>query len=264
MYSSIYLALAPAIFIATTCRGKFPANTALILRTRCTHLPGILKLCFERMLADFALYICTAVALHCEDFAPDKIESSVSKCSALQTATLATAEFCSAEIDTINQKCKSGDNTATCSCFAASKLFICQSFFEIESLVNRDCALVGQLLQGKQLQVKQLQVDQYTKATVHANEICKPEMNVIRATQAACDRTPSNDGPLPVSSKMCEILPDSTQAHQLSCDDLAAYLVFLRADKTLYAKSNCFSKVSALRSARAACAAEFIPEGESR
>ena len=123
---------------------------------------------------------------------------------------------------------------------------------EINNLINQDCAAVGQLLQVKQ----------HTKANIRVDEICKSELNVIRATQAACIRTPSNDGPSPVSSKICDILPDSTQAHLLPCDDLAAYLVFVRTDKTRYAKNNCFSKVSALRSARAACAAEFIPEGE--
>jgi len=191
--------------------------------------------------------VATSRALYCENFATGTIESSVSKCSALQTATIATAEYCSAEINVINQKCNSDDSTPTCSCFAASKLSFCQSLFEIKSLMNHDCAHVGQFLQ----------VNQNSKTSVSVEETCKSELKLIRATKDACDRTPESDEPSPVSSKICEILPDSTQAHKLSCDDLAAYLMFVRTDNKMYAKENCFSKVHALRSARSACASKL-------
>ena len=188
------------------------------------------------------------VELYCENFVIDKIESSVSKCPALQTATLKTLEFCRPEINMLKQKCNSGDTTPTCSCFAASKLSICQSLFEIQSLMNQDCARVDWFLQMKQ----------NSKTSVPVEQICMSELNLIRAVKGACDQTPESDEPLPVSSKICEILPDSTQARELSCDDLAAYLIFVKTDDKMYAKQNCFSKLFALRSARAACAAKFI------
>ena len=194
-----------------------------------------------------ARVFCT-LELYCENFATDKIDSSLSKCSALQTATIGTAEYCTAEINILNQKCNSDVNSPTCSCFAASKLSICQSLFEIKSLMNQDCARVDQILQVKQT----------SKTSVPVEQICMSELNLIRAVKGACDQTPESDEPLPVSSKICEILPDSTQARELSCDDLAAYLIFVKTDDKMYAKQNCFSKLSALRSARAACAAKFI------
>ena len=180
-------------------------------------------------------------AIVCEDFSPDGIFSD-SKCAVLKTATLAASESCSEEIYALNNECQYGGRRSnTCECFARSKLFTCQDFFDIKRLKHFDCNMLEihfqENLGGK-------------KPTEIIKKLCSTEVKLIQAAQDICAQKHSNDRSLPV----CKILLNTTSANQLSCDDVAAYVPLAR---TPAAKKNCFSKSSAIRSAQVMCAAKF-------
>ena len=191
---------------------------------------------------------CWITELTCEDFSPSG-DFTLAKCAALQMATLATATYCSMEIYALNNECEYGDSTsATCSCFATSQLYVCQSFFNIKSLKYYDCDTWEHHVQSH--------INK--KLTNKIRKLCKSEIELIQSVQSACAEKQSADLSLPV----CEILPNITTAKKLSCDEIPAYASFSLSIPPK-AGTDCLSKASTLWSAQAACATELTAQGTS-